>query len=377
MAMARVLIVGGGFAGVVAAETLAKQLNDDHQITVISRNRQFIFYPALVRLAFGKCASNDVSFDLRDTMQNRRVNFVEAEVARVDPQLRRVITAHGDFEGSLPYDYLIYTLGRRLATERITGFFEHSHNVLNVEGALKFGEAIREFNKGVAVIGECPGARLAVPVYETAFALSRLLEDQRRRDRVRITVISPNGPGFQFGDGKIAKALRSALENHNIEYLPDFPIEAVRPGVVATSNGHALKYNLLMLVPPFCGASAASRLGISNADDYVNVDATMRVVGVERMYAAGDSVNFSGPKMGHMAVHQAEVAAANVAAELAGGEPVTRYNHELMMVIDEGGVESIYVHKDLWVDEPSTVKQGRFWSWAKRAQEKYWEFAHS
>ena len=47
--MAKVLILGGGFGGVVAAERLAKQLGEEHQITLISRSRQFIFYPALVR----------------------------------------------------------------------------------------------------------------------------------------------------------------------------------------------------------------------------------------------------------------------------------------------------------------------------------------
>ena len=43
----------------------------------------------------------------------------------------------------------------------------------------------------------------------------------------------------------------------------------------------------------------------------------MRVRGHERIYAVGDCVSFSGPKMGHMAVRQAEVAAANLAAEIA------------------------------------------------------------
>ena len=77
--------------------------------------------------------------------------------------------------------------------------------------------------------------------------------------------------------------------------------------------------------------------------------------------------------MGHMAVRQAEVAAANLAAQLEGREPVAHYDHELRLVIDEGAGNSIYLHKDIWTNEPATVRQGRFWSWAKRVQEKYWE----
>jgi sulfide:quinone oxidoreductase len=120
--MARVLVLGGGFGGVVAAESLSKQLSKDHEITMVSRNRRFVFYPALVRLAFGECEPDDVSFDLRESMLSRQVNFVQGEVARLDIDKRQVILAHGEVSGTLSYDYLIVALGRRLATERVTDF---------------------------------------------------------------------------------------------------------------------------------------------------------------------------------------------------------------------------------------------------------------
>jgi len=53
--VARVLILGGGFGGVIAAERLAERLSDEHQLTLVSRSHIFVFYRALVRLAFGKC----------------------------------------------------------------------------------------------------------------------------------------------------------------------------------------------------------------------------------------------------------------------------------------------------------------------------------
>lgn len=374
--MANILIVGGGFGGVVAAESLAKQIGTEHQITLVSRSSKFIFYPELVRLAFGKCEPEDISFDLREAMLDRRVRFIEGEVARIKPSSREVVLAHGDVSGELPYDYLILAPGRRLATEQITGFFEHSHNLLTVAGALKFGAALREFHEGRVVIGECPGARLPAPVYETAFALARRLEEQGERDRVRITIVSPDAADLDFNPD-FANALRTSFDRHQIEYLPDFPIDTVTPEAVITSHGHAINYNLVMLVPPFRGPGPVTGLGITDEDGYIGVDWAMRVPGVERMYAVGDCVNFSGPKMGHMAVHQAEVAAANVALEVKGLNPVSTYNHELMMVIDAGGGDTIYLHQDLWAREPANVGQGRFWSWAKRIHDRYWIARHS
>lgn len=373
--MANVLILGGGFGGVVAAEALAKTLGSEHQITLVSRKSRFVFYPALVRLAFGKCEPDDISYDLRGAMLDRRVRFVEAEVARVEPHDRRVVLTGGDFAGELKYDYLVYALGRRLATEQVKGFFEHAHHLLSVEAALRFGEAARNFRQGHAVIGSCPGARLEVPVYETAFALSRLLKEEGAH--ARVTVVSPDYPGERPGGSDLARAVRPALEAHHVEFLPDFPVAEVDAERVRSRDGREIEYDLLMLVPPFEGTSALAGTGLTDEEGFVRVDHTMRVLGAERMYAAGDAVYFSGPKMGHMAVRQAEVAAANLAAELGGKGPVAEYEHEMMLVVDEGGADSVYLHKKLWDEGDKSVSRGQFWSWAKRVHEKYWRAKHS
>lgn len=375
--MARVLILGGGFGGVVAAERLARLLGDEHQLTLVSRSRKFVFYPALVRLAFGKCTKDDVLFDLRHSMLSRRINFVEAEVAHVDPFQRKVTIAHGEVEGTLPYDYLIFALGRRLATEKITGFYEHAHHLLNADKAINFGKAVAQFEKGRIVLGECPDARLPVPVYESAFALADLLEEKGKREQTQITVVAPQTVEAQLLDNGAAVALKKLLTDRQIELVTNFRIISLRRTSARADTGDAVDFDLLMLVPPFRGSSAATYMGVTNDHGYVDVDLNMRVVGHDRIYAAGDCVNFVGPKMGHMAVRQAEVAAANVAAAIEGHEPISHYEHEMRFVIDGIGSESLYLHKDLWLDQPANVRQGRFWGWAKRVQKEYWEATHS
>lgn len=375
--MARVLILGGGFGGVVAAERLAAQLGDEHQITLVSRSRHFVFYPALVRLAFGKCEREDVSFDLRHAMLNRRVNFIEAEVARIDPFQRNVTIAHGEVEGKLGYDYMVFALGRRLATERIRGFYEHAHHLLNIDKAIKFGNAIKTFKEGRAVFGQCPGSNLLVAVYESAFALSRLLEEKGQRESVRITVVSPSTLESELGDFSAAATLSRAFDAHQIEFLPNLSFSSLTKAAAITTVGERVNFNLLMLVPPFQGSSAASCVGITDDEGYINVDSTMRVLGPERVYAVGDCVSFDGPKMGHTAVRQGEVAATNLVAEINGQEPVSHYRHEMRFVIDGVGRDSLYLRKDLCANEPATVSTGRFWSWAKRIQNSYWQYSHA
>jgi sulfide:quinone oxidoreductase len=206
---------------------------------------------------------------------------------------------------------------------------------LDVDKALNLGNAIENFHEGHAVIGQCAGARLPVPIYETALALARKLEERGDSERAKITVISPQTISAEVGS-ETGTALERALESRRIEVLPEFAVKTVQKDAVITSDGRSLNFDLLMLLPPFKGSPAAAYLRITNDEGYINVETTLRVTGHHRIYAVGDCVNFAGPKMGHMAVRQAEIAAANLAAEINGQEPVEHYLHEVKMVIDDG-----------------------------------------
>ena len=375
--MSNVLVLGSGFAGIVAAESLAQRLGPEHRIMLVSRQREFTFFPSLVRLAFGRLKLEDVFFDLIHAMRSQRITLTQAEVSGYDPEKRYVTVRRDRFEWHIAYDYLVFALGRRLAIERVPGFFRYAHHFLTVGAALKFGEAIKDFHHGHAVIGYCRDARLAVPVYETAFALDRLLRARGERDRARITIVCPEKMGDLLGGDTITPALQDALDERGIEFVTDFPVSRVTEKEVWAGEDHRMDYDLLMLIPPFRGPTEAKYIGITDANDYICVDNLMRVNFAERMYAAGDSVNFPGPKMGHMAVLQGEVAAANLAAEIERRKPEASYDHELMLVIDEGGEDSLYLYRKLWDEEDGHLRQGRFWGWAKRAHARYWARLHA
>jgi sulfide:quinone oxidoreductase len=375
--MAKVLILGGGFGGVIAAESLAKKLGNKHEITLVSRSRKFLFYPALVRLAFGQCTADDIGFDLREAMRERQVQFVAGEVARINLRERHVTFAHGDLVGEMPYDFLVVALGRRLATERVTGFFEHAYHLLGLNSASKFARALQDFHRGRVAIGHCAGARLPVPLFESAFALSRLLKERGDRESCKITIVANQTPDEMFGGSSISAALNPALESRGIEVLSDFAIREATSNSLIAADGRQFDCDLRMLVPPFRGPGAALGLGVTDEEDYLRVDRHLRVPQVEHVYAVGDCVSFPGPKMGHMAVRQAEVAADNLAAEIAGHTPAAIYDHEMMMVIETGGSDSILVHRDSWTGAPTEIQQSRFWGWAKHKQEMYWKAKHA
>lgn len=374
--MANILILGGGFAGLVAAERLSEKLGSNHQITLVSPGSKFTFYPALVQLAFGECDADDITFDLAAKMHDLDVRFVEGEAINVNPNRKAVKITGDDFDGEIHYDYLIAAVGRRLATEKTPGFFEHAHHLLGTKAALKFGGAVKEFKAGEIIVGLCPEARLPVPVCETAFALARKFEREIEQGKISVKVIFPESLEAAFGGANFHKELETAFRRHRINLLYDVPIREITNEEVLSSKKHQIKYDLLMLVPPFRGNAALRGLGASDDEDFIKVNGLMQVHDAENAYAAGDIVAFSGPKFAHMAVRQASVAAENILAEIEGRQPEAEYYHEIKTIIDAGSADSIYLHYGIWDDETFSVRRGSFWSWAKNVHDRFWQSKH-
>jgi sulfide:quinone oxidoreductase len=375
--MANILILGGGFGGLITAERLAATLDRAHQITLVSPSRKFTFYPALVQYAFGECDASDITFDLRTKLEDIGVRFVHGEMLRIHADRRTVEVSGDDLKGEIAYDYLVLAPGRRLATEKIPGFFEYASHLLGVGAASKFGERIRDFREGTIVLGLCPEGRLPVPVCETAFALARRFESKVSDGSVKIKVVFPESLSAAFGGANLHKQLEAAFARHKITVHYDVPITELSETEVISSAGHRIAYDLLMLVPPFRGQSMLAEVGITDEQDFVRVDGLMRVHDLPNAYAVGDVVSFSGPKFAHMAVRQAEAAAANIATTLAGKQPDVEYYHEIATVIDAGGGDSIYLHYGIWDDALYRIKQGHFWGWAKDIHDKMWRARHN
>lgn len=374
--MAHVLILGGGFAGLVVAERLSAQLDHDHQITIVAPNDKFIFYPAMVQLAFGACEVSDLTIDLRSKFGELGVRFIQGELIRIDPAQQTAEIAGPDFNGDIAYDYVVFAMGRRLATERVPGFFEHASHLLGTKAALKFGQKIRDFSEGTIVLGSCPEARLPVPVCETAFALSKKFESEIREGKVRIKVVFPDSLQAAFGGAVLHKELETAFNRRGIIVLYDIPVTEVHSDHIASSAGHKVNYELLMLVPPFRGHAILGDLGITDQHDYINVDGHMQVRDLSNAFAIGDIAALPGPKFGHMAVRQADIAASNLASRLAGELPVAFYEHEIATIIDAGGSDSIYLHYGIWDDTLYSLKKGHVWGWAKEIHDRLWRSKH-
>ena len=122
MKKTKIVIAGGGFAGLYAAKYLDKHLarRPDIEVTLIARENFILFTPMLHEVAAGDLAPADIVNPLRRIL--RHVNVIEADVQDVDPGARKVRCVHGLDRGELEFefDHLLLAMGSE------TNFFDNA-----------------------------------------------------------------------------------------------------------------------------------------------------------------------------------------------------------------------------------------------------------
>ena len=105
----RVVVVGGGFAGLAAVKTLSK-LKPPVRVTLLEQHNYHLFQPLLYQLATGLVQPADIAHPVRGIVRRyRRTSVRMATVSGVDFEAREVLTEEG---GRFGYDYLIMAAGR-------------------------------------------------------------------------------------------------------------------------------------------------------------------------------------------------------------------------------------------------------------------------
>ncbi|MEK7535113.1 MAG: FAD-dependent oxidoreductase [Patescibacteria group bacterium] len=135
----RVVIVGGGFGGIRAAQQLAHH-SDEFDITLISDKPHFEYHAALYRVVTGR-SPLEVCIPLSTIFENSPVKVVEDTIQTVYPKTKQILGKDGS---KYLYDSLILALGSENAYLNVPGLKEHSFTLRSINDALRLKEHIHE-----------------------------------------------------------------------------------------------------------------------------------------------------------------------------------------------------------------------------------------
>lgn len=377
----RIVIIGGGFAGLAVAKGLEKK---DVQVVLIDKHNYHTFQPLLYQVATGGLEPDSIAFPLRKIFNNLEDYYFRlAEVHNIQPEKNEIETSIGN----LNYDHLVIATGSAtnfFGSENIEKYTMEMKSVpqsLNIRSLIieNFEEALltsdlaeRNALMNFVIVGGGPtGVELAGALAEMKKGI--LPKDYPDLDirQMQINLIQGSDRLLDAMSIKASKKAEDFLTRLGVDiwknlYVNDYDGKTVRTNTEKTFEAATVIWAAGVTGELINGLDAEALVERSNR---IKVDAHNLIVGSENIYAIGDVASMSSeeyphghPMMAQPAIQQGKLLAKNLLAKLKGKKlkPFT-YN-------DKGSMATIGRNKAV-VDLPNFKFQG-FFAWF------VWMFVH-
>jgi len=352
---ARIVILGGGFAGLRALYRL-RSLGEKAEIILIDPRTTSLARPALPEVALAGKPVELARFALEQPVTRSGAQFINQGVDRVEPTEQRVVLDNGD---EIAYDYLLMALGANKDYDAIRGFREFGYSVCDDTEAPRLAEALRAFEGGPVVVGSAKsvwGTRVSVPalaapcegpVAEIMFMLAHDLRERGLRSSSAIKVFSPGEIFFEDVGARVHADVGALISREEIDVTTGKVLSHLEEGAVVFEDGDRWESALSIVLPPYTGNAVVKRsAGLGDEQGFVPTDATMRHLDVQRVYAAGDGTALSMPKLGHIAVMQADIASAALIRDVTGEGEIPEYRPEVFCIANRGGEQATLIYSN-------------------------------
>ncbi len=305
--MAKVVVIGAGFAGQTAALYLGKALGSKHSVTVVNANENFYFIPSFVWVGTGRMAPEKTRFPLKPVFDRFGVKFVQGWAHSIDPVEKYIIAEQrGDASGDLriDYDYLLVATGPKLNFEGTPGLgpkdgFTQSictlpHAQESRDNYLEVVERLKKGERQKIVIGTGhPGATCQGAAFEYISNIHKDLLAKGLRDKVDLHWISNERELGDFGIRGIQMPVKKTRTNSKdfmeavfrdagITWEVQKGVTGIEPGRISwtdyTDEKGETAFDFSMLIPQFTGqrmkvlGDEANDAKLFNPAGFVKVD---------------------------------------------------------------------------------------------------------
>jgi len=343
----KVVVLGGGFAGVDAAGHLSKA---GYRVTLVSDRDYFYIYPTSIWIPTRRAEFEDVCVDLRELQAAHGFELLVDGVKAISAKENRVTLASGTVIDD--YDYLVVAIGAQKM--RHPGM----ENTLSIcgspEQSLRIREALdRLVEKGSGRIafgfGGNPKDSSAVrggPGFELMFNVHHMMTKKGIRENFEITFFAPmEKPGARMGKQALAM-MDTMFARQKINRRLGKKIKRFETDGVVFEDESRLESDFTMFIPAGAGHEVVmssdlptNEAGFVTINDYCEVTIEGRISNV---YAIGDTAALEGPewraKQGHVAEVMAKNAAFNIQQRDKGSDKRKGYREHLniLCVMDTG-----------------------------------------
>ena len=332
----RVLILGGGFAGVGAAQKLEKA---DVEVVLVDRHDYHTFQPLLYQLATGLLEQTAVGHSLRDLLEEHDNTSVhKATVTAVDLGAREVTFAEIP---PLSYDFLVLGLGAEVNFFGTDGAAEHAFPMYTLPNAVRLKDHLLErweaaerdpglVDDGalnVVIVGGGPTG------VETAGAVAELYRADLAKDyptlpqdEARVILVEAGPELFSMFKPKLREYTAKALADRTVEIETGKIVSSVSPTRVTLKDGEELKAHTLVWGAGLQGNALVQSLGLElQRGNRIGVGPDLTIPEHPDVYALGDiaaivdaKTQQALPQLGSVALQSGEHAGEEIARRITG-----------------------------------------------------------
>jgi sulfide:quinone oxidoreductase len=332
MGKLRVVVLGAGFGGLELTSLLSDALGDNLELTLIDQNDTFFFGFSKLDVMFGRAAPDSVRFPYRSIVKPG-VQFCQETITAIDPAARRVTTGRAVYDA----DVLVIALGADYDQAATPGLVEGGNEFYSFAGAQRLREVLPNFSKGNAIVGvtstpfKCPPAPS-----EAALLLHDYLTTRGVRDACTISVVMPFGLPIPPSPAT-SRALLSAFRQRGIMYVPDRLVRALHPDkhMVMLDDGSQMPYELFLGIPKHRVPDVVAASGMTH-NGWVPVNPKTLETSFPGVYAVGDVTSVGTAKAGAFAEGAARIVAAELIANIKGGEKPGAYKGDGTCYVEFG-----------------------------------------
>jgi sulfide:quinone oxidoreductase len=350
----RVLVGGGGVAGLEALLALRDLAGDRVELVFLDPAAEFVFRPMAVAEPFARGHVRRLAFTrIADDVG---AIFLNERLTGVDHEHRRAVREDGD---AIPYDALLVAVGasaRPVYKRAITWTPEADAEV--------FGGLLRDLEEGysktVAFVVP-PGVAWPLPAYELALMTAWQAKGMGQAD-LRVTVVTHEGAPLEAFGAAGSAAVRADLDDAGISVETDAYVEEHEgppQRFVMQPGARVLDAQRVVALPR---ASGPAVRGLPSDElGFVRVDRNGAVPDTERVWAAGDATTFP-VKQGGIAAQQADTAATAIAA-VAGADVEPQPFHPVLRGVLLTGRGREWLRHDLTggAGEPDAARHALWW----------------
>lgn len=339
--MTRIVVLGGGFAGLEAIRVLERRLRrrGDVELLLVSDQNYLLFTPLLPQVASSLVEPRHIIQPIRNIRGDRRFRFRRDRVLDVDLEGRRVLLA----EGTIAYDRLVIALGGTTPSFGVPGAETYALPYKGLEDAVLLRDhlidltehadhesdpAVRRRLLTVCVVGGgYTGVELIAELHD--FFASYVVPRYRGIEPgdYRLVLLEAGGEILRGVHPTLAERARRRLAREGIEVRTHTRVTRVRAGAVEMHDGAPMEVGLTIWAAGVAGHPVLSSLPVErDRVGRIIVDRFLRVPGYPEVYGAGDAITVRDMPAASVpiipaALAHGHLAAENILADLAGGAP--------------------------------------------------------